>query len=85
MRIAIVTLPLHTNYGGLLQAYALKTLLEEMGHEVTVLDLAGKVFFPKPSKALFVYMKRALIKALKSAEAKEFMEKTYEGAVVPLF
>ena len=28
---------------------------------------------------------QALIKALKSAEAKEFMEKTYEGAVVPLF
>ena len=71
MKIAIVTLPLHTNYGGLLQAYALKTLLEEMGHEVTVLDLAGKVFFPKPSKALFVYMKRALIKALKGNAAPE--------------
>ena len=38
MRIAIVTLPLHTNYGGLLQAYALKTVLESMGHEATVLD-----------------------------------------------
>ena len=38
MRIAIVTLPLHTNYGGLLQAYALKRCLEDMGHEATVLD-----------------------------------------------
>ena len=28
---------------------------------------------------------QALIQALKSVEAKEFMEKTYEGAVVPLF
>ena len=28
---------------------------------------------------------QALVKALKSAEAKAFMEKTYEGAVVPLF
>ena len=30
MRIAIITLPLHTNYGGLLQAYALQTVLERM-------------------------------------------------------
>ena len=46
MRIAIVTLPLHTNYGGLLQAYALKTVLESMGHEATVLD--RKVKMPLP-------------------------------------
>ena len=34
MRIGILTLPLHTNYGGILQAYALQTVLERMGHEV---------------------------------------------------
>ena len=38
MRLAIITLPLHTNYGGLLQAYALQTVLERMGHQVTVID-----------------------------------------------
>ena len=38
MRIGIFTLPLHTNYGGILQAYALQTLLEEMGHEVKVIN-----------------------------------------------
>lgn len=37
MRIAIVTLPLHTNYGGILQCYALQTVLERMGHNVQVL------------------------------------------------
>ena len=37
MRIAILTLPLNTNYGGIMQAYALQTMLEKMGHEVTVL------------------------------------------------
>lgn len=37
MRIAILTLPLNTNYGGLLQAYALQTVLERMGHSVVVL------------------------------------------------
>lgn len=37
MKIAILTLPLHTNYGGILQCYALQTVLERMGHEVLVL------------------------------------------------
>lgn len=34
MKIGIITLPLHTNYGGILQAYALQTILERMGHHV---------------------------------------------------
>lgn len=38
MRIGILTLPLHTNYGGILQAYALQTVLERMGHQVVVFD-----------------------------------------------
>lgn len=38
MKIGILTLPLHTNYGGILQAYALETVLERMGHEVVVFD-----------------------------------------------
>lgn len=38
MIIGILTLPLHTNYGGILQAYALQTTLERMGHTVVVLD-----------------------------------------------
>lgn len=36
MKIGILTLPLHTNYGGILQAYALQTVLESLGHEVFV-------------------------------------------------
>ncbi len=38
MRIGILSLVLHTNYGGILQSYALQTTLERMGHEVVVLD-----------------------------------------------
>ena len=34
MKIAIITLPLNTNYGGILQAYALQTVLQRMGHDV---------------------------------------------------
>lgn len=39
MKIGILTLPLHTNYGGILQAYALKTVLERMGHEAYLVDV----------------------------------------------
>lgn len=38
MKIGILTLPLHTNYGGILQAYALQTVLERMGHEVNFIS-----------------------------------------------
>ena len=38
MRICILTQPLKTNYGGLLQAYALQTILRRMGHEVWTED-----------------------------------------------
>lgn len=38
MKIAILTQPLHNNYGGLLQAYALKEVLKEIGHEVTIVN-----------------------------------------------
>lgn len=44
MKIAILTQPLHTNYGGILQCYALQTVLEGMGHSVTVLNRR----YPRP-------------------------------------
>lgn len=61
MRIAILTLPLHTNYGGILQAYALQTVLQRMGHEVEVLqkkNTLGHYFFFMP----IVYAKRIINK-----------------------
>lgn len=42
MKIGILTLPLHTNYGGILQAYALQTVLERMGHEARVISLKSR-------------------------------------------
>lgn len=39
MKIGILTLPLHINYGGILQAYALYTVLKEMGHEPYLISL----------------------------------------------
>lgn len=38
MKIAILTQPLRFNFGGILQNYALQTVLLRMGHEVVTLD-----------------------------------------------
>jgi polysaccharide pyruvyl transferase WcaK-like protein len=38
MRVATLTLPLHTNYGGNLQAFALQKTLIKLGHEVVLLN-----------------------------------------------
>lgn len=38
MKVAILTQPLHSNYGGLLQNYALQSVLKDMGHEVITID-----------------------------------------------
>jgi len=42
MKIAILTQPLHSNYGGILQNYALQTVLLRMGHEPVTLDIRQK-------------------------------------------
>lgn len=38
MKIAILTQPLHTNYGGNLQNFALQKVLTDMGHEPVTID-----------------------------------------------
>lgn len=63
MRIGIVTLPLHTNYGGILQAYALQTFLMGMGHEVEHLQPEVVYVESHPSWLMpLVYCKRFLKK-----------------------
>lgn len=38
MKTGILTLPLHCNYGGIMQAYALQAFLQREGHDVMILD-----------------------------------------------
>lgn len=38
MKVGIITQPLHSNYGGLLQNYALQQALKKLGHEAITLD-----------------------------------------------
>lgn len=38
MKIGIITQPLHANYGGILQNYALQQVLKQMEHDVWTID-----------------------------------------------
>ena len=60
MKIAILTLPLITNYGGILQAYALQTTLERMGHDVYVIAKKRKPLSLPIYKMPFSYGKRII-------------------------
>lgn len=75
MRIGILTLPLHANYGGILQAYALQTILERMGHKVQVIHIP----FVRPKATLEVKIKRLINKILgKYNGYLDFEEKSNE-------
>lgn len=38
MKIGLLTVPFNNNYGGFLQAFALKTILVQLGHEVIIIN-----------------------------------------------
>ncbi len=63
MNIAILTLNLHTNYGGILQAYALQTILQRMGHNVHILDIEEPVHILTRIKDLLTLTQRAIYKS----------------------
>lgn len=73
MRIGILTLPLHTNYGGILQAYALQTILERMGHKVVVFDKPPHWSLPI-LKLPYFFSKRLLLKYVLHKPIKIFEE-----------
>ena len=61
MKIGILTLHLGKNYGGVLQAFALQTILERMGHQVEVIKWEQNQFNGFPYyKAPFIYVKRLI-------------------------
>lgn len=45
MKIGILTHPLETNYGGLLQAFALQKFLRDMGHDVWTIDRHNSISY----------------------------------------
>lgn len=65
MKIGVLTLPIRTNYGGILQAYALVTVIKSLGNEVFLIQERVKLPF---YKAPFVYLKRFLFKFVLNRE-----------------
>ncbi len=84
MKIAILTLPLHTNYGGILQAFALRRVLAAMGHEVSVLDLADKMSAPHGWKAPAIYAKRTFARIWCGSAAPEVFRELRNRRELPL-
>ncbi|MCA0230351.1 MAG: polysaccharide pyruvyl transferase family protein [Bacteroidetes bacterium] len=82
MKVGILTLPLHINYGGILQAYALQYLLKRMGHEVTIIDKSQKRFIPI-YKWPFSYTKRLFIKYILRENQLVFSEQ-YHNKTYPI-
>ena len=65
MRIGILTLPFHTNYGGLLQAFALKNILSEWGYEVYFITTSQEITLPRHKlfiRYLFRFFKKYILR-----------------------
>lgn len=58
MKIGILTLPQETNYGGILQAFALQRVLRNMGHDVLTIDRHNRREYPSFGRHIAGYMKR---------------------------
>lgn len=82
MRIAIITLPLHGNYGGILQNYALQTVLKRMGHTVETVVFPWELKQPMWRKPL-AYGKRFIKKFVFRKNVHIFYEQWY-NATQPL-
>lgn len=83
MKIGLLTMPLHINYGGILQAYALKTLLERLGNEVIVFNEPYHRNRLPINKYWFTYLKRVIKKYVLFKKNHIFLE-DYENRVYPI-
>ena len=77
MRIGILTLPLHTNYGGILQAYALQQVLLGMGHEAVVID-EEKQFHFSLKRRIEMYVKGKVKRLLQGKDAIIYSPEYYK-------
>ena len=64
MKIGVLTLPLHNNFGGILQAYALQRVLKSLGYNAVLIDKPKYISFGPWYKRYPIYVKRALQKYL---------------------
>jgi polysaccharide pyruvyl transferase WcaK-like protein len=70
MKIAILTQPLHNNYGGNLQNFALQKVLKDLGHEPITIDRHSPISLR--TKLRLGYFKRLLLHYLKGEPKPSF-------------
>lgn len=58
MKIGILTLPQETNYGGILQTFAMQHTLRKMGHDAITIDRHNKREYPSLKIHIAGYLKR---------------------------
>jgi hypothetical protein len=74
MKIGILTQPLHSNYGGLLQNYALQEVLRRMGHDPLTIDRHKPLatsFIKNVAKHFLQIVKSSYDSSLLTAKQKE--------------
>lgn len=74
MKIAILTLRLHTNYGGILQAYALQKILRREGHDVDTLQ-RNTIYSHGYLVMPLIYLYRLLKKCIGKYDKPIFLER----------
>ncbi|MFI3332656.1 MAG: polysaccharide pyruvyl transferase family protein [Rikenellaceae bacterium] len=80
MRIGVITLPLHTNYGGILQAYALQRVLRELGHDVSLVERPRRKRRLHPIRAIWTLPQRIFRRYfLGDRESILLLERRIEG------
>lgn len=86
MKIGILTLPLNSNYGGVLQAYALQTVLKRMGHDVLEVELKKNLRWQYPPlwKMPLSFGKRFLFKYIVRCKNQKILLERYERKIYPL-
>lgn len=75
MKIGILTFSAAVNYGAILQTYALKDVLERMGHDVSVIDYQPDYF----KNAYSILQSRPGFRSLASIEGLRFWQKYLRG------
>ena len=86
MKIGILTLPLNSNYGGVLQAYALQTVLKRMGHDVLEVELKKNLRWQYPPlwKIPLSFGKRFLFKYIVRRKNQKILLERYERKIYTL-
>lgn len=78
MRIGIITQPLNTNYGGLLQNYALQQILIKYGHEVYTIDtIIPSIYTENIYNRIKRNIKRVILKKSGRAYTPSYKEDKY--------